>query len=170
MVVFLKYNWFPAKVFMGDAGSLFVGINMITYTIISIKYSYITPYILFIIYSYFLIDTLGTLVIRTFLKKKWKNRHRSHPYQNYSKKYGHNKMSLLVQNQQETQKLDPRHIEQTYFAEHRAIFVYKSNQKIKRKLTHKAALFHVVFGHYYLKRNQNRTVCQEMNLLRLILH
>lgn len=96
MVVFLKYNWFPAKVFMGDAGSLFVGINLIAFTIISIKYAYITPYILFIIYSYFLIDTLGTLVIRTFLKKKWKNRHRSHPYQNYSKKYGHNKMSLLV--------------------------------------------------------------------------
>ena len=46
--------------------------------------------------GFFLIDTLGTLVIRTLLKKKWKNRHRSHPYQNYARKYGHNKMSLIV--------------------------------------------------------------------------
>ena len=33
LTVFLIFNWFPARVFMGDAGSLFLGINFIIYTV-----------------------------------------------------------------------------------------------------------------------------------------
>ena len=96
LLVFLKLNWPPASVFMGDSGSLFIGINMIIFVLISLKNSLLEPLIVFIILSYFLIDTLGTLILRVFIKKSWKHRHRSHPYQNFSRKFSHQKTLLMV--------------------------------------------------------------------------
>tara|TARA_B100000989_G_scaffold292812_1_gene269287 strand:+ start:1017 stop:2015 length:999 start_codon:yes stop_codon:yes gene_type:complete len=96
MMVFLIFNWSPALVFMGDSGSLFIGINMITFTLISYKLSILTPYSIFIILSYFFIDTFGTLILRVCVNKSWKQRHRSHPYQNFSRIYSHQKTSMLV--------------------------------------------------------------------------
>ena len=37
---FLPFNWYPSKIFMGDAGSLFIGYMLGTLTVVS---SYITP-------------------------------------------------------------------------------------------------------------------------------
>jgi UDP-N-acetylmuramyl pentapeptide phosphotransferase/UDP-N-acetylglucosamine-1-phosphate transferase len=93
LLVFLKFNWSPAKVFMGDAGSLFIGINFIIYILLSMKFSFMSFFSILIIFSYYLIDTLGTFVIRLYLKKTWRVRHRSHPYQNFSRIYNHSTMS-----------------------------------------------------------------------------
>jgi len=96
LLIFLKFNWSPAKVFMGDAGSLFIGINFIVYILILLKLSLVSVYLIVIIFSYYLIDTFGTLILRTALSKTWRNRHRSHPYQNFSRIYSHEKMSKYV--------------------------------------------------------------------------
>ncbi len=96
ILVFLNFNWPPARVFMGDAGSLFIGINFIIFIIISIQNSFLTPYLILIIFSYFFIDTLGTLVLRVFLKKSFRFRHRSHPYQNFSRIFNHKKTLVNV--------------------------------------------------------------------------
>lgn len=96
IMIFLKFNWEPASVFMGDSGSLFIGINIITFILISFKFSILNPITMFIILSYFLIDTFGTLILRIFMRKSWKQRHRSHPYQNFSRIFSHQKTSILV--------------------------------------------------------------------------
>ena len=96
LTVFLIFNWFPARVFMGDAGSLFLGINFIIYTLILIDTSILNPWLILIIFSYFFVDTFGTLVTRLILKKKWNMRHTSHPYQNFSKVYSHSKMAKYL--------------------------------------------------------------------------
>lgn len=95
-LIFIKYNWQPAKVFMGDSGSLFIGINFIIYILFILKLSLIDYYVLIIIFSYYLIDTLGTFSIRIFLRKSFKQRHISHPYQKFSGLYSHKKMSQFV--------------------------------------------------------------------------
>lgn len=96
ILVFLKFNWPPASVFMGDSGSLFIGINMITFVLISLQYSFLDPILILIILSYFLVDTMGTLILRFFINKSWKHKHRSHPYQNFSRTFSHQKTSILV--------------------------------------------------------------------------
>ena len=96
IIVFLKLNWEPASVFMGDAGSLFIGINIIIFILISLKFSILTPISIFIILSYFLVDTFGTLILRLLLNKSWRLRHTSHPYQNFARIFSHQKISILV--------------------------------------------------------------------------
>ena len=96
LIVFLKFNLPPAKVFMGDSGSLFIGINFIIFTFIILKLSMIKLSLIIIIFSYYLIDCLGTLILRIYLNQSWKSRHRSHPYQNFSRIYSHNRMLKYV--------------------------------------------------------------------------
>ena len=96
LLIFLRFNWEPAEIFMGDAGSLFIGINFIIFTMIILKFDILSPFLVIIIFSYYLTDTLGTLIIRTFMNLSWKQRHRSHPYQNFSRIYSHSMMSKYV--------------------------------------------------------------------------
>ncbi len=66
---FLPYNWYPSRIFMGDAGSLFVGYMIGTLTVVS---SYITPetptpvpvIIPLLVLSVPIYDTLSVLYIR----------------------------------------------------------------------------------------------------------
>lgn len=89
--IFLLFNWPPAKVFMGDAGSMFIGINFIIFIFILLQKSILNIYLIFIIFSYYFVDTFGTFIIRTTQKKPWTLRHKSHPYQNFSRMFGHRK-------------------------------------------------------------------------------
>ncbi len=66
---FLPYNWYPSRIFMGDAGSLFIGYMIGTLTVVS---SYITPetptivpvIIPLLVLSVPIYDTFSVLVIR----------------------------------------------------------------------------------------------------------
>ena len=93
--IFLLFNWPPAKVFMGDAGSMFIGINLIIFISISLQNSLLNVYLIFIIFSYYFVDTLGTFIIRTLQKKSWTSRHKSHPYQNFSRMFDH-RTTLII--------------------------------------------------------------------------
>jgi len=66
---FLPFNWYPSKIFMGDAGSLFIGYMLGTLTVVS---SYITPesqtvipvIIPLLVLSVPIYDTFSVMVIR----------------------------------------------------------------------------------------------------------
>jgi Fuc2NAc and GlcNAc transferase len=82
---FLIFNWPPASVFMGDAGSLFLGLSfgaLIANTILTEMMSLWTWSILF---AYFLGDTTTTAAVRIFVTPKWYGEHRSHAYQNLAR-------------------------------------------------------------------------------------
>jgi Fuc2NAc and GlcNAc transferase len=84
-LAFLFFNWPPASVFMGDAGSLFLGVTfgaLIANTILAGQMSLWTWSILF---GYFLGDTTTTLAVRIFLTPRWYEEHRSHAYQNLAR-------------------------------------------------------------------------------------
>jgi len=78
---FLYYNWPPAKIFMGDTGSLFLGGFFSIQTIIA-TVSFGIPFdAILILLSVFLADASVTLVHRMLRGEKWWQAHRSHFYQ-----------------------------------------------------------------------------------------
>jgi Fuc2NAc and GlcNAc transferase len=82
---FLFFNWPPASIFMGDAGSLFLGYtfgSLFLYTVIT---SSITIWTWLVVFGYFFSDTVFTQITRIIILKKWYVGHRSHAYQNLAR-------------------------------------------------------------------------------------
>ncbi len=92
---FLVWNWPPAKIFMGDVGSGFLGI---TFAIISYKsvIDGISIWCWVILFGVFIVDTGLTLILRIAYKKKWYEAHCSHAYQHGARKWGHLSITLMV--------------------------------------------------------------------------
>lgn len=92
---FLILNWPPAKIFMGDVGSGFLGlmIGMIVY--ISILHG-MQIWIWMILLAVFLVDSGMTLFRRIFNGDKWYAAHCSHAYQHAARKWGHKKVTVNV--------------------------------------------------------------------------
>ncbi len=82
---FLIHNWSPAKIFMGDVGSSFLGFTFAVIPLIALKEkpesSLITLVIAIAFVWLFLFDTIVTFGIRLFSGKKFWNAHREHIYQ-----------------------------------------------------------------------------------------
>jgi Fuc2NAc and GlcNAc transferase len=87
-VGFLFFNRPPASVFMGDSGSLFLGLVFSVLVVKTIVEGEIGPWTWLIILSYFAGDTITTSVVRVFVSPKWYGEHRSHAYQNLARIWG----------------------------------------------------------------------------------
>ena len=78
---FLILNWQPAKIFMGDVGSGFLGF-VVMYLAIWSERSAVLPMTTWVILlSVFLVDATVTLVRRMLSGERWSEPHRSHVYQ-----------------------------------------------------------------------------------------
>lgn len=97
VVGFLFWNFPPAKIFMGDAGSGFLGIVL---GLFSIQASWINPQFFWswlILLGVFIVDATWTLFRRLLLGEKIYEAHRSHAYQYASRYYGsHKTVSLAI--------------------------------------------------------------------------
>ena len=91
----LALNWPPAKIFMGDVGSNFLGliIGVIAYASILEGAS---VWIWLILLAVFLVDSGVTLLRRILNGEKWHEAHCSHAYQHAAKKWGHKKVTISV--------------------------------------------------------------------------
>jgi UDP-GlcNAc:undecaprenyl-phosphate/decaprenyl-phosphate GlcNAc-1-phosphate transferase len=71
LLVFLYYNWSPAKIFMGDAGSLFLGFlaACISIKITQGEHSVIPPIASLCVLALPIIDTVSVMLRRLFKKK-----------------------------------------------------------------------------------------------------
>ncbi|MBD0370054.1 MAG: glycosyltransferase family 4 protein [Pyrinomonadaceae bacterium] len=78
---FLLYNWPPAKIFMGDVGSILLGFLAGTLSVIGIHEGRFDVWVPVLIFSPFIVDATVTL-LRRFLRgeKVWRA-HREHYYQ-----------------------------------------------------------------------------------------
>lgn len=94
---FLFWNFPPAKIFMGDAGSGFVGLTL---GILSLQAAQIVPALFWawvILLGVFIVDATTTLVRRVRRGEKSYEAHRSHAYQYAARKLGsHKKVTLIV--------------------------------------------------------------------------
>ncbi|KPW84798.1 Fuc2NAc and GlcNAc transferase [Pseudomonas congelans] len=94
---FLYWNFPPAKIFMGDAGSGFLGIVL---GVLSIQGSWTSPQLFWcwlILLGVFVVDATVTLVRRLLRRERLYEAHRSHAYQFASRHYGrHVPVTLAV--------------------------------------------------------------------------
>ena len=94
---FLVWNWPPARIFMGDVGSGFLGFTLGTLALFSSKTSpkLLLPWL--ILLAAFFVDATVTLLRRLFSRARWYEAHRSHAYQHAARTYGgHATVTLAV--------------------------------------------------------------------------
>lgn len=77
----LWWNWPPAKVFMGDVGSGFLGFAVACLAIAGSRSGSISVPVWMLLLSVFLFDATVTLVRRIARGERWYEAHRSHAYQ-----------------------------------------------------------------------------------------
>ena len=93
---FLLWNWPPAKIFMGDVGSAFLGILIGCFSLITANDGSLNFVIWLILLAVFITDATYTLLVRLFRGEKVYEAHRSHAYQFLSRQYGHQFVTLGV--------------------------------------------------------------------------
>jgi len=92
---FLVWNWPPAKIFMGDAGSGFIGMVMGALSLWAALDAPRLFWCWFILVGVFFVDATTTLVRRHRRGEKFHEAHRSHAYQYASRvRGGHRPVSL----------------------------------------------------------------------------
>jgi len=93
---FLVHNWPPARVFMGDAGSAFLGAFYGMQSVIAPLTTPVPFVVLVLPFSNFILDTTATLIRRIWRREKWYRAHRSHFYQRMiSLGMSHRKVAIL---------------------------------------------------------------------------
>lgn len=78
---FLMYNFPPARIFMGDAGSITVGFLAGTLMILGVRDRIFDLWVPIMIFSPFIVDATVTLISRAFRRKRIWEAHREHYYQ-----------------------------------------------------------------------------------------
>jgi Fuc2NAc and GlcNAc transferase len=82
---FMFFNWPPASIFTGDAGSIFFGYLFGSLILVTVMVGDITIWTWLVVFGYFFADTTVTQIMRVILVKKWYLAHRSHAYQNLAR-------------------------------------------------------------------------------------
>ncbi len=95
VVGFLVWNLPPAKIFMGDAGSGFVGLMLGAFALQSAHISPQMLWVWLILLGVFIVDATYTLIRRLLRREKVYDAHRSHAYQYASREYGSHKLVTL---------------------------------------------------------------------------
>ena len=94
---FLVWNWPPAKIFMGDVGSGFLGFVFGVLAIASAKERSWLLWPWLILLAVFIVDSIVTLVRRLITGERWYEAHCSHAYQHAARRWGsHTKVTLTV--------------------------------------------------------------------------
>ena len=83
---FLTFNWSPARIFMGDVGSGFLGFILAAVATLSWLDGSLSPAVWIILGGAFVVDATYTLVVRMTTGQRWLSPHRSHVYQKLSRK------------------------------------------------------------------------------------
>ncbi len=93
---FLLWNFPVAQVFMGDAGSAFLGFLLGTLALWSTTMHGPQLVTWLILLGVFIVDASYTLLVRIATGQSWRQAHRSHAYQIVSRRLGHPRTVVLV--------------------------------------------------------------------------
>ena len=84
---FLAWNWPPAKIFMGDAGSGFIGFMLAALAVLIWADAGLSIWAWLILLGVFIVDATITLLRRVLRGEKFYEAHRGHAYQHASRHY-----------------------------------------------------------------------------------
>jgi Fuc2NAc and GlcNAc transferase len=94
---FLVWNWPPAKIFMGDVGSGYLGYVIAVLAIAESRENPIALFVWLTLGGVFFVDTTVTLIRRLLRRERVYEAHRSHAYQWLSRRWkSHRRVTLLV--------------------------------------------------------------------------
>jgi Fuc2NAc and GlcNAc transferase len=94
---FLVWNWAPARIFMGDVGSSFLGYTFGALAVVSHATSGVDIYAWSILLGVFIVDATVTLMRRVATGQRFYEAHRSHAYQHAVDQHGsHATVSITV--------------------------------------------------------------------------
>jgi len=94
---FLVWNWPPARIFMGDVGSGFLGFMLAALAILASRRNVIALQVWPILGGVFLVDATVTLIRRVVRGDRWYEAHRTHAYQHLARVWGgHFTVTLAV--------------------------------------------------------------------------
>lgn len=94
---FLIFNKYPAKIFMGDCGSLFLGFMIAAISLMGFKGStFITLGLPILLLSVPIVDTLSAMLRRILSGKSFTMADRSHFHHNLMKRFGHAKTVYII--------------------------------------------------------------------------
>lgn len=94
---FLVWNFPPAKIFMGDAGSGFIGLTVASLALWCGQASPALFWSWFILIGCFMVDSTTTLIRRVRRGERFSEAHRTHAYQYASRKLGaHRPVTIAV--------------------------------------------------------------------------
>ena len=88
---FLIFNWPPAKIFMGDVGSGFVGFVIGIFSLVTADSVGSLGWVWIILLGFFIVDATVTLIGRLVRKQKPHVAHRSHAFQHLALRFGSHK-------------------------------------------------------------------------------
>lgn len=89
---FLVFNWPPARIFMGDAGSGFLGYCLGTLALISMLNHSMTLWTWLLLLGVFVVDATITLARRINSGQSWSEGHNSHAYQHAVRQFGSHRL------------------------------------------------------------------------------
>lgn len=78
---FLPWNWSPARIFMGDVGSVFLGFLFGALGLVSAHHGHVTAVGWLVLLGVFVVDATVTLLRRIVRGERWFAAHRGHAYQ-----------------------------------------------------------------------------------------
>jgi Fuc2NAc and GlcNAc transferase len=93
---FLIFNWNPAKIFMGDTGSTFLGFLFFSLGIRGLVFGNYIIYAFTIIMSFFWIDATITITRRLIRKRHIFQGHKEHAFHKAAAIFGHWKVSCFI--------------------------------------------------------------------------
>lgn len=93
---FLAWNWPPARIFMGDVGSSFVGFVLGVFALATAARGELSVWPWLILLGVSIVDATYTLFRRMLTGQRWYAAHRSHAYQHAARRFGHRRTTLAV--------------------------------------------------------------------------
>ena len=94
---FLRWNWSPAAIFMGDVGSGYLGYVIAVIAVDSSQTSAINVFAWLILGGVFIVDATVTLVRRLIRRERVYQAHRTHAYQWLARRWGsHSRVTIAV--------------------------------------------------------------------------
>lgn len=94
---FLLLNWPPARIFMGDAGSTFLGFMIAVLALTTISLDWLSLWQWLVLAALFAVDATVTLCRRLMLRERVLEAHRRHAYQRLARRWhSHRRVTLAA--------------------------------------------------------------------------
>src|SRR2546429_3097017 len=94
---FLPWNWPPAKIFMGDVGSGYLGYVIAALVLAAVQHSPVIAWIWLILGGVFFVDATVTLIRRVLRGERVYVAHRTHAYQWLARRWGSHRRGPFAQ-------------------------------------------------------------------------